>query len=410
MIMTRHTHERLSSTLLISLSLLIIFGLTPNSLAQSSPSPDETAKASDNSSSNANSQANGAPAGSLSSMTADKLVGPPATEAIGPPPPPPQVNMSCDPNPTPVAAPVTCVVMITHPQSMTVQVTAPPGAESGVASLPKANEQGLFVTKRLFTIRQIELNKPLRVKDVQVRWSALGNHEGVVKLPPQKIPVKMMLMGVSDPKARDFAHPTGQRLESDAPPEAVINAREAFWQRHQPPSLTELNWTLIIILGALIVSALGIFLGWLIRLWAEVRARRNTPFVDPRPAHIIAFESLDDLERARLIEEGAFKIYSHRLSEILRAYFGKRYDFNGLEMTSDELREAMISLKLNDEAYLVLEDFLSDTDLIKFADMMTSAQAIEESKHRVYRLIDLTKVEDEQPDDQGQASSAEEVK
>ena len=246
MIKTRQIHEHLSSTLLISLSLLIVFGFTPNSLAQSPLSPDEKSKVSDGSSDSA--QAPGDPLGSPASTTADQLVGPPASQPVGPPPSPPQVTINCDPNPTPVAAPVTCVVMITHPQTMTVQVTAPPGAESGTASLPKVDEQGFFVTKRLFTIRQIELNKPLRVKGVQVRWSALGNHEGVVKLPPQKIPVKMMLMGVSDPKPRDLAHPTGQRLEPETTQEKTINAREAFWQRHQPPALTERNWTLIIIL------------------------------------------------------------------------------------------------------------------------------------------------------------------
>ena len=311
---------------------------------------------------------------------------------VGPPPEPPTVSMECSPKPTPIAAPVTCVVTISHSPEMTVQVTAPPGAESGAATLPKAEPNGQLVTKRLFMLRQLELNKPLRVKGVKVRWSAIGGHEGVIELPQEKIPVKVQLMGVSDPKVRDLKNPTGLRVEEGVEDQKQISTREAFWRRHTPPSLTEYNWTLLIILGALAVSLIGIFLGWLIRLWFEIRNRNKGPYVDPRPAHVIAYEALETLNKARLIEEGAFKIYSHRLSEILRAYFGKRYDLNGLEMTSDELREALQNLELSSDTWLVLEDFLSDTDLIKFADLSTSAHALEESKQQVYRLIELTKV------------------
>lgn len=312
----------------------------------------------------------------------------------GPPPAPPQASMVCSPKPIPVAAPLSCVVTITHSASMTVKVNAPAGAESGLADLPEPTADGQLITKRLFTIRQLELDKPLRVKNVQVSWSAVGGHEGVVKLPNQKIPVRSTLMGVSAPLAKDFANPSGQKSELGADKNKQELAQQEFWHRHAPPSLMEPNWTLIVILSILAVSAIGVFLGWVIRIWAEARARNRAPYVDPRPAHVIAFEALDKLAAARLIEDGAFKIYSQRLSEITRAYFGKRYSFNGLEMTSDELREALNELDLTPEAYLVLEDFLSDTDLIKFADLNTSASAIEESKNRVYRLIDLTKQEE----------------
>ena len=319
---------------------------------------------------------------------------PESSKPVGPPPPPPTATMECSPTPVPVAAPVTCIVTITHPKTMTVKVNAPSGAESGVAALPKATPDGTFVTKRLFTVRQIELNKPLRIKNVQVSWSAVGGHEGVVKIPKQKIPIRSMLMGVSDPIPRDFKYPLGKKTELGADELKLNNERQNFWLRHAPPSLLEPNLTLIIILGIIVVSAIGTFFGWIIRKWAEARARNKAPYVDPRPAHIIAFEALNILESARLIEDGAFKVYSHRLSEIARAYFGKRYDFNGLEMTSDELREALDLIDLSAETYLVLEDFLSDTDLIKFADLSTSAQALEESRNRVYRLIDLTKEEE----------------
>ena len=316
------------------------------------------------------------------------------TAPVGPPPEPPKAEISCSPTPVPIIAPVTCVVTITHTADMTVKVTAPVGAESGDAALPQPGPDGNLVTKRRFIVRQTELDKPLRIKNVRVDWSAVGGHEGVVKLPNQKIPIKSLLLGVSEPISRDFKHPLGKKAELGSDKGQQTEAQAAFWQRHQPPALTEPNWTLIFLLAALAVSLLGIALGWVIRRWAELRARNKGPYIDPRPAHVIAYEALEILERARLIEDGAFKIYSQRLSEVLRAYFGKRFDFNGLEMTSDELREALDLQELDAESYLVLEDFLSDTDLIKFADVDTSARALAESKQQVHRLIELTKEEE----------------
>lgn len=309
----------------------------------------------------------------------------------GPPPPPPVAEMKCAPEVALIAQPVTCLVTITHPSTMTVQVSFPIGAERGEAILPTPQEDGQLLTQRAFILRNGELNKPLRVKGIKVTWDAIGGHHGVVKVPDQKIPTRAILLGVNEPLPRDFDHPRGQRAErEDESPEALA-ARAQFWNRHAPPSLTEPNWTLIFLFRALAIGLIGVGFGWLFRRWAEARAARRAPYVDPRSAHEIAYDELYRLAQERLIEGGEFKTYSQRLSEIMRAYFGKRYGFMGLEMTSDELRDALKSEGLNMEAHLVLEDYLSDTDLIKFADLSTSAQALEEMARRARRLIELTR-------------------
>ena len=316
------------------------------------------------------------------------------TQPVGPPPPPPKAELTCDQRVALVAQPVTCTIRVTHPSSMTVRVDQLPGAESGAATLPQEMGKDQLVTERLFIFRHREVNKPLRIKDVRIHWDAIGGHKGVVELPDQKIPTKSTLSGVSNPLARDFAHPLGQSGERDDQSEEAQQARANYWRRHAPPSLLEPNWTLIILLAALMITLIGAVIGWIVRRWNEARAANRGPYVDPRPAHEIAFAHLLELERARLIENGEFKNYSLRISEIIRAYFGKRFEFAGLEMTSDELREALSSVDLSDEATLVLNDFLSDTDLIKFADLSTSAQALEELGRRARRLIDLTREPD----------------
>ena len=78
-------------------------------------------------------------------------------------------------------------------------------------------------------------------------------------------------------------------------------------------------------------------------------------------------ERLTALEAAGLIVTGQKQQYYFRLSEILRDYVGRRYEFDALEMTTDEL---MRVLKLKATPGLQFDwfaSFLRESDLVKFA-------------------------------------------
>lgn len=328
----------------------------------------------------------------------------------GPPPPPPRATIKCQPAELEIGAPVTCAIEVRHPETMSVQVLTPPNALKVTGDATASPDARELITKRSFELRHYQLDRPLRVKDLSVTWSAIGGHAGTVRLPDQKITVKESLVGVAQPRIRDLNNPLGvvsegqgalsmsrtkraskraqaERAQGEA---ALEQARDLYWVRHAPPSLQQLSRTLVVLVGGIAVGILGVIVGWIIRRVSALLARDEGPYVDPRPAHEIALADLEELDRARLIEAEAYKPYSQRISEIMRAYFGRRYQFHGLEMTSDELRERLGVEELSAEAKLLLDHFLSDTDLIKFADLSGSAGISLSMRERAGRLVEIT--------------------
>jgi hypothetical protein len=69
-------------------------------------------------------------------------------------------------------------------------------------------------------------------------------------------------------------------------------------------------------------------------------------------------------------------------------------------------------IDLDDEVLLILDHFLSDTDLIKFADLTTSASALEELAQQAHRMIELSReraLEEESEGAEESEKSEEEV-
>lgn len=306
---------------------------------------------------------------------------------------PPKVKMSCSPSPALLAQPVTCAVEITHSDQLTVQMNAPVGAEEGSVQLPEKQANGDLKTTRSFVMRSLELDKPIRVRGLKVNWTAVGGKTGVVDVPAQKIMIKSSLMGVSDPKVKTFKDPTGG-VELKAP-QTLSSLKMRFWTLYSPPALLEKNWFLLVLLGLIAAGIVGILGGMGIQKVIEIRRRNRGPYIDPRPAHVIALSELDTLLKSRLIEEGQFKAYYQGLSEVIRHYFDRRYEGQGVEMTSDEIRDLLYPLDLGSEVMMCVEDFLSETDLVKFADFNPSTQAVDRVTRTAYRVVRLTQQSEE---------------
>ena len=74
-----------------------------------------------------------------------------------------------------------------------------------------------------------------------------------------------------------------------------------------------------------------------------------------RPAHEIALEELKKLEEEKLWQQGNFKYYHTRLTDIIRIYLWHRYDLNAMEMTTDEILSYPVIRKINSEIFAKLE-------------------------------------------------------
>lgn len=312
----------------------------------------------------------------------------PAADAgapAGPPPPkgpPPVARMTCAPNPVRIAEPLVCTIEVVHRPDVTLAVNAPAGAEPEKGAPPVEAPGGQLKSTRRFTLRPMAL-RDVKVEGVQVVWTEATGGQARLPIPPQRVPVKSVLAGETDPKFRTFRAP-----QVDA---------EAFFAAHGPLPYHKTHWPALI--GTLVALgvALGVGVGVLVKRWLDARKPAPEVWFDPRPAHVIALEALDRLERDELPAKGEVKVYYVRLSEIVRAYLERRYRFPALEMTSDEIRARIDALTLGGDARVGIDDFLAETDLVKFADFDPGDAATDTVMKLARGLVALTRAPDVEP-------------
>jgi len=127
------------------------------------------------------------------------------------------------------------------------------------------------------------------------------------------------------------------------------------------------------------------------------------PFRDvpPRPPHELAFEALARLRDSDFLEKGKIKEFYIELSEILRRYIEGRYYIIALEMTTTEVLQGLAGEEFPGDEYDMLQRFLDQCDLVKFAKVIPSKEEHDSILTLAYDTVDGTKViveEDTQDD------------
>lgn len=118
------------------------------------------------------------------------------------------------------------------------------------------------------------------------------------------------------------------------------------------------------------------------------RAAASSP---PRPAHEIAIEDLERLHGRRLTDHGLFKEYYSVLSGIVRAYLERRFAVRAPEMTTEEfLLTSARGGRLQSTHRALLGDFLSESDLVKFARHVPTIADSERAYAAARRFVDET--------------------
>lgn len=120
------------------------------------------------------------------------------------------------------------------------------------------------------------------------------------------------------------------------------------------------------IAGALLLAILG-YIAY--RIYQKRKQGKPVfePSVPLRPAHEIALEALEALEKEKLWQAGHVKQYYSRVADVLRVYIESRFKINAMEQTSDETLSHFRSGWINDTAREELTQVLRLSDLVKFA-------------------------------------------
>ena len=152
-----------------------------------------------------------------------------------------------------------------------------------------------------------------------------------------------------------------------------------------------LPWVLLIL-----IAAAGVW--FIIRIMRKARMKKSgeVPYINPDPAHIIAFRELEKLKEEKLWQKGEVKKYYTRLTEIVRQYLENRFGILSMELTTIEtLAELTKTGFREDESYRILRSVLTGADLVKFAKYTPEPSENELHFDFALEFVKKTKIEEQ---------------
>lgn len=160
----------------------------------------------------------------------------------------------------------------------------------------------------------------------------------------------------------------------------------------KPVSVMEKDYTLIwiaSILGGVLFTAL---LTLLLSRWWKRRVKIAPPPPPPRPPWEVALEKLSSLRarRADMFQELRTTEWVDGVSDAIREYLGGRYDFDGLESTTDEILARLERVHMLGSSPGEVAHVLSNCDLIKFARATPSEADCEQLLQWAYHIVQRT--------------------
>ena len=121
----------------------------------------------------------------------------------------------------------------------------------------------------------------------------------------------------------------------------------------------------------------------------------------PLPPHEVARQALEKLYVQRLWQADKHKLYYSTITDILRTYIDGRFGVGAMEMTSDEIIEAMRGVDLPQKSAMDLTQILRDADLVKFAKALPEAEQNEATYSAAWDFVEQTKpVEEVEEEDE----------
>lgn len=146
-----------------------------------------------------------------------------------------------------------------------------------------------------------------------------------------------------------------------------------------------LIWTLWIFLPLLGISLIAYLVYFL-------RKRREKLMEEALPPWDAALEELEELIHSGILEQD-IKEYYYSLSDILRRYIEKRYGLMAPERTTEEFIQLMQTQgQFNREHRQLLQKFLLECDLVKFAKITPDKTETGKGTEMVRRFVDETRI------------------
>ena len=138
------------------------------------------------------------------------------------------------------------------------------------------------------------------------------------------------------------------------------------------------------VLGGILLALIGYYF---------YRKRKNRPIkilekkIPSRPAHEIALEELQKLDAEKIWQQGNFKFYHTRLTDIIRMFIEHRWGVNAMEFTTDEIMQHSFATQLSTASGEQLSTMLRLADMAKFAKAQPLANENEQSMRTALEFV-----------------------
>jgi len=172
---------------------------------------------------------------------------------------------------------------------------------------------------------------------------------------------------------------------------SVIEDKEAAKdiRNIKPLAILKRSYTLLIALSIAGLLLLVIIIGG---IYFYRTRYRKTKAPSPRPAHELAMEELDRLQKDGLIARGIYKEHYFKVSDIFRRYLENRFHFQAVEKTTEEILPEILNLKGFEQTVKGrAKTFLYHTDLVKFAKYIPDTEEVDREHQEAVNFINDTK-------------------
>jgi len=184
------------------------------------------------------------------------------------------------------------------------------------------------------------------------------------------------------------------RLRSLVAEERAPNPEQAHHGPKPPVPVLVRSFLWALLAGAALLLLAAIFA---VREIRRRRSRRPAPAQPPPTPEEEAMARLVALKQRRPWVRGLGRAAVFELSEIVRAYLGRRLQFDALDLTTEELLAELHRRRLLGLDLAELSGELSWQDLVKFAKAEPSAHDCEGAIDRAASLVDRTRAVVEMP-------------
>jgi len=179
-----------------------------------------------------------------------------------------------------------------------------------------------------------------------------------------------VLVGEDTLKTQTVNHLFVKTFEIDTTKQEIFDIKENLDTPITWAEIKEfvLSWKGATVLGIFVLIAAIVW----IAIWLTKR-KENKVNKPKEPAHVIALRALYALEKKKMWESGKVKEFYSVLTDIVRNYIENRYGVSTMELTTPEILEAVRDLN-SDKQFTLLEELLTESDLVKFAKMIPTAE------------------------------------